>query len=98
MIETKLDNLLIGMPQPFRDDGEKSAIVKHAVSGQIWLGPHGFDGNQVADPIHHGGRDKAVHLYPVDHYPFWRDKYPDVKVLQKPGAFGENLSCLGPWR
>ena len=95
MIKTKLDRLLIGVPEPFRDDGEMSAIIKQPVEGSILLGAFGFEGNQVADMIHHGGRDKAVHLYPADHYPFWREKYPDVAALQKPGAFGENLSCFG---
>ncbi len=93
MIETKLDKLLIGKPRPFRDDGEMSAIVKEPVSDAVELGPLGLTGNQVADPVHHGGRDKAVHLYPIEHYTFWRDKYPDLEILGHPGAFGENLSC-----
>lgn len=95
MIETTLDNLLIGTPKPFREDGEMSAIVKQCVSEPIQLGFLGLDGNQVADPLHHGGRDKAVHLYPAEHYDFWKDKYPDVDFLNRPGAFGENLSCAG---
>ncbi|MEP2102990.1 MAG: MOSC domain-containing protein [Parasphingorhabdus sp.] len=95
MIETKLDSLLIGTPKPFREDGEMSAIGKHAVTEAIELGLFGLAGNQVADPLHHGGRDKAVHLYPIEHYSFWKDKYPDVDILDRPGAFGENLSCRG---
>lgn len=62
MIETKLGHLLIGTPKPFRDDGEMSAIVKQPVAEAVELGPLGLAGNQVADPLHHGGRDKAVHL------------------------------------
>ncbi|QTD56572.1 MOSC domain-containing protein [Parasphingorhabdus cellanae] len=95
MIETKLDNLLIGTPKPFREDGEMSAIAKQLVDQAIVLGPLGLAGNQVADPLHHGGRDKAVHLYPVEHYEFWKDKYPDLDILNRPGAFGENFSCSG---
>ncbi len=95
MIETKLDNLLIGTPKPFREDGEMSAIVKQCVLEPVELCFFGLDGNQVADPLHHGGRDKAVHLYPSEHYAFWKDKYPDVDFLNRPGAFGENLSCAG---
>ncbi|GAA0470100.1 MOSC domain-containing protein [Parasphingorhabdus litoris] len=95
MIETTLDSLLIGTPKPFREDGEMSAIAKTPVTEAIALGLFGFEGNQVADPLHHGGRDKAVHLYPIEHYPFWKGKYPDVDVLNRPGAFGENLSCTG---
>ncbi|CAN0556505.1 unnamed protein product, partial [Ectocarpus sp. 8 AP-2014] len=79
----------------FGDDGEKSAIAKKAVSSPLMLGFEGLDGNQVGDPLHHGGRDKAIHLYPVEHYTFWQEKYPDVRVLDQAGAFGENFSCSG---
>lgn len=95
MIETKLDNLLIGTPKPFGEDGEMSAMVKNCILEPVQLGFLGLEGNQVADPLHHGGRDKAIHLYPFEHYAFWREKYPDVDILDKPGAFGENLSCIG---
>ncbi len=95
MIETTLDKLLIGTPQPFRADGELSAIEKRSISEPVHLGFMGLEGNKVADPLHHGGRDKALHLYPVEHYSFWREKYPDVDVLSRFGAFGENLSCSG---
>lgn len=95
MIETQLDNLLIGTPKPFRDDGEMSAIAKRSVAETLELGSFGFAGNQVADPLHHGGRDKAVHLYPIEHYAFWKEKYPELGILNRPGAFGENLSCTG---
>lgn len=95
MIRTKLEHLLIGTPQVFGDDGEVSAIDKNAVERPVMLGFEGLAGNQVGDPLHHGGRDKAVHLYPIEHYAFWQEKYPDVAVLDNCGAFGENFSCWG---
>tara|TARA_R110001606_G_scaffold38763_4_gene108029 strand:- start:778 stop:1431 length:654 start_codon:yes stop_codon:yes gene_type:complete len=95
MIQTQLDQVLIGTPKPFRDDGEMSAIAKDAVDQSILLGFEGLEGDQVADPLHHGGRDKAVHLYPIEHYACWRDKYPDLELLDRAGAFGENFSCTG---
>jgi len=93
MIRTRLDQVLTGTPKPFRDGGEMSAIAKIATDRPLMLGFLGLEGNQVADPVHHGGPDKAVHLYPVEHYAYWRDRYPDVSVLDQPGAFGENFSC-----
>lgn len=93
MINTKLEALLVGTPQPFRDDGKLSAIVKTATKGPVHLSELGLEGDQVADMLHHGGRDKALHLYPIEHYDYWRAKYPDVEALDKPGAFGENVSC-----
>ena len=93
MIRTRLDQVLTGTPKPFRDGGEMSAIAKVATDRPLMLGFLGLEGNQVADPVHHGGPDKAVHLYPAEHYAYWRDRYPDVSVLDQPGAFGENFSC-----
>jgi MOSC domain-containing protein YiiM len=95
MIRTQLDHVLIGTPKPFGDDGEMSAIAKIPADRPLMLGFTGLEGNRVADPIHHGGRDKAVHLYSIEHYPFWQNEYPDVDVLDRPGAFGENFSCAG---
>ena len=95
MIRTQLDHLLIGTPKKFGDDGEMSAIAKNVIDRPLMLGFEGLAGDQVGDPLHHGGRDKAVHLYPKEHYAFWREKYPDVEALERPGAFGENFSCTG---
>ena len=95
MIRTRLAQLLIGTPQPFGNEGELSAIVKKPTDRPLMLGIDGLEGNQVADPVHHGGRDKAIHLYPAEHYKFWQEKYPDLALLDDRGAFGENLSCSG---
>lgn len=95
MIETRLDQMLIGTPKLFRGDDEMSAIAKKPTDDALMLGIEGLAGNQVGDPLHHGGRDKAVHLYPAEHYRFWQEKYPDLDLLERPGAFGENFSCTG---
>lgn len=89
-----IDALLIGMPRPFRGD-EHSAIAKQAVRGPIRIGWLGFAGDGVADTVHHGGWDKAIHLYPQDHYDWWRDRKPDQSLLGAPGAFGENIASRG---
>ncbi len=89
-----IDALLVGTPAPFRD-GDYSAIAKRPVAGPVRITWGGFDGDAVADPIHHGGWDKAIHLYPQDHYGWWRDRKPDQPLLDAPGAFGENIASRG---
>lgn len=89
-----VDALLTGMPVPFRD-GDYSAIAKQPVSGAVRIGWLGLAGDSVADPVHHGGWDKAIHLYPQDHYGWWRERKPDHPLLEKPGAFGENIASRG---
>ncbi len=95
MPDPLLEHLLIGKPQPFGDGGSASAIRKQEQQQGIWLGFQGLEGNEVADIIHHGGEEKAVHHYPKEHYAFWRKKYGNLEILEKAGAFGENLSSRG---
>jgi MOSC domain-containing protein YiiM len=89
-----VEALLTGTPVPFRD-GDYSAIAKRPVNGVVRIGWLGLEGDGVADPIHHGGWDKAIHLYPQDHYGWWRERKPDHPLLAAPGAFGENIASHG---
>ena len=89
-----IEALLTGKPVPFRD-GEYSAIAKRPVDGAIRVGWQGLEGDGVADLIHHGGWDKAIHLYPYDHYSWWRDRQRGHPLLDAPGAFGENIASSG---
>ncbi len=71
-----------------------SGIFKESFAGDVWLGPLGLEGDRVADLRVHGGMDKAVCVYPVEHYAFWRGELglPSLPF----GAFGENITTLGP--
>ncbi len=101
MIETKIDALLIGMPVYFRADGATSSIGSRAeVSGSVKLTALGFEGDKVGDPSVHGGQDKAVHFYPVEHYAAWAQDFRTAHAephpyLQRLGGFGENIAALG---
>lgn len=90
----KVEALLTGAPAPFRN-GEQSAIAKRPVRGPVRVGFLGLAGDRQADPVHHGGPDKAVHLYVQDHYPFWREFTGGHELLAAPGAFGENIAASG---
>lgn len=70
-----------------------SAIVKEPIVGPVYIGPTNLAGDEQADLVHHGGVDKAVLAYSLDHYPGWRELYPERDF--SPGAFGENLSVAG---
>ncbi len=84
-----------GTITPFRAPDEPSAIAKFPKSGLVAIGMLGLAGDEQADPVHHGGPDKAIHHYPFDHYPFWHGKIGDHPLLGAPGGFGENISALG---
>jgi MOSC domain-containing protein YiiM len=87
--------LLTGKIAPFRGPAETSAIAKLPEPGPVAITPLGFAGDEQADPIHHGGADKAIHHYPFDHYPHWRALLGDIPLLATPGAFGENIATTG---
>jgi MOSC domain-containing protein YiiM len=90
----QVEALLTGAPLPFRG-AEQSAIAKRPVQGPVRIGFLGLAGDSQADPVHHGGSDKAVHLYVLDHYPFWREFTGGHDLLAGPGAFGENIAASG---
>lgn len=83
-----------GQPQPFRGE-EPSAIAKASLTGRVKITRGGVAGDAQADLVHHGGPDMAVHHYPLDHHPFWREHLGDHPLLALPGAFGSNLATEG---
>ncbi|MGC8669003.1 MAG: MOSC domain-containing protein [Chthonomonadales bacterium] len=71
----------------------RSAIFKHAVSDEVWLGRLNLAGDLQADRVHHGGPDQAVLAYSADHYPLWREELGVAAM--GPGGFGENFTIAG---
>lgn len=77
-----------------------TAIHKTAVQGPVSVGPLGLTGDEQADPSVHGGLEKAVYAYPLEHYAFWREQRALAGVAGldnrlEPGAMGENLTLQG---
>ncbi len=75
-----------------------SAIRKQPVAGAVEVRPLGLAGDEQADLSVHGGLDKAVYLYPHEHYAFWGEQLARVRrqpVTLAPGALGENLVTEG---
>lgn len=89
-----IEALLTGRAQDFAR-GETSAIAKVPVAGPRAVRWLGIDGDEQADLSVHGGPEKAIHHYPQDHYPFWREAIGAIAVLETAGAFGENISTRG---
>jgi MOSC domain-containing protein YiiM len=70
-----------------------TAIFKEPVDGTTPVRKLNLDGDRQADLVVHGGPDKAVYGYPVEHYDYWRSTVPEMPT--KLGAFGENLTTSG---
>jgi MOSC domain-containing protein YiiM len=85
----------VGLPRTVIWKGKPvvTGIFKEPVAGPLRLRKLNFDGDQQADLSVHGGRDKAVYLYPAEHYDYWRQELPGMSLPW--GMFGENLTTTG---
>ncbi|HAS6085011.1 TPA: MOSC domain-containing protein [Vibrio vulnificus] len=75
--------------------GTKSAINKQVISQRLHATEFGFTDDEQGDPRFHGGIQKALHIYPSEHYPVWQQELGDKAIFHSAGAFGENLSSSG---
>ena len=57
-----------------------SAFFKQPVVGPVWIGKTNIDGDAQGSPKTHGGPEKAVCAYPVEHYSYWQNQL-DLKEL-----------------
>lgn len=91
----KLLSVNVGLPREVVS-GDRlvlTSIFKSPVTGRVPIRNNNLAGDQQSDPSVHGGRVKAIYVYPREHYAFWREQLPDVAL--QPGNFGENLTIEG---
>jgi MOSC domain-containing protein YiiM len=89
----KVVSLNVGLPhaQHYGREVVWTAGAKRPVPGAV-LRFQGFEGDGQADRQNHGGVDKAVCVYPFDHYAYW------AKMFGRPlesASFSENLTVSG---
>jgi len=91
----RLISLNVSLPREivWRGRRVRTAFLKVPVEGPVSLSTLHLDGDGVADPRYHGGRDKAVYLYPFEHYAFWARELGRDDLA--PGSFGENFTTEG---
>ena len=89
----KLISVNVGLPREIGVSGKtvRTSIWKNPVQGRVHVSTLNLDGDQQSDLTVHGGVDKAVYLYPSEHYSYWRAQLPEVELPW--GAFGENFSA-----
>jgi MOSC domain-containing protein YiiM len=82
----------VGLPREveWRNEAVSTGIYKVPVSGPVEVRRLNLAGDRQADLSVHGGPDKAVYVYPSEHYAYWREELPGVPLPW--GAFGENLT------
>jgi MOSC domain-containing protein YiiM len=85
----------VGRPRQvnWRRRSFRTSILKSPVSGPIGVKRLNLEGDEQDDLSVHGGPDKAVYLFPSEHYEFWRTKLERHDLTW--GSFGENLTTVG---
>jgi len=94
MIRAEIVSLNIGQPKPATFNGKEvsTGIFKKPSGEPLFLSRVNFEGDGQGDLVHHGGPDKAVCVYPHEHYPYWER---ELQRSLEYGAFGENLTIRG---
>ena len=87
-------SLNVGKPVTvyYRGKPLETGIYKLPAAGPVRLHAEGFEGDGQADRVNHGGPDKAVCVYPIEHYVYWEEQLG--KKLEY-SAFGENITVSG---
>ena len=91
----RLVSVSVGLPREVLWHGRSvtTGIFKKAVEGRIAARKLNLDGDRQADLRVHGGEQKAVYCYPVEHYAYWKKELPGRELSM--GNFGENLTTEG---
>jgi len=91
----KIISVNVGLPRLVLRNGEpvSTGIFKDPVEGRVRVRTLNLDGDRQSDLSVHGGPQKAVYLYPSEHYEFWKQELPDMNLPW--GMFGENLTTTG---
>jgi MOSC domain-containing protein YiiM len=88
-------SLNVGLPRTVVMDGKQvtTGIFKEPIAGHIAMRRLNFDGDRQADLGNHGGVNKAIYLYPYEHYAFWTEELGQNELPW--GSFGENVTTEG---
>jgi MOSC domain-containing protein YiiM len=91
----KIVSINVGRPRqiPWQGQLVQTSIFKSPVRGRVRVRLHNLDGDEQSDRTVHGGVNKAVYVYPSEHYEFWKRELPDADLDW--GNFGENLTTEG---
>jgi MOSC domain-containing protein YiiM len=91
----KVVSINVGLPREvqWHEKTVLTSIFKAPVEGPVKVRRLNVEGDRQSDLEVHGGADKAVYVYPSEHYAFWRAELPGMDLPW--GAFGENFTTEG---
>ena len=87
----EIKHLAVGTPvtMAYGKGKEMQTAIHKAEVDRVFLSKDGFENDEVADKKNHGGPDRAVCIYPYEHYALWEKEFNQSLPA---AAFGENLT------
>ncbi len=91
----KLLSVNVSLPKeiPYRGQTVTTGIFKEPVNGRVKLRTLNLDGDGQADLEGHGGIYKAVYVYSIENYDYWKRELDRADFTF--GQFGENFTVEG---
>jgi ferredoxin-NADP reductase/MOSC domain-containing protein YiiM/ferredoxin len=91
----KVVSINVSLPKEIEWKGRtvSTSIFKRPVDGRVVVRRLNLDGDAQADLQAHGGEHRAVFVYQVDSYRYWRERLGRDDLHY--GQFGENLTVEG---
>jgi ferredoxin-NADP reductase/MOSC domain-containing protein YiiM len=91
----RLLSLNVGRPRDVEWDGKtvRTAIWKQPVDGPRMVRKINIDGDDQADRAAHGGEHRAVFVYQIESYRYWKRELSREEFTH--GQFGENFTVDG---
>jgi ferredoxin-NADP reductase/MOSC domain-containing protein YiiM/ferredoxin len=93
--DARLVSVNVGMPREISWQGRTvfTGIWKNPVQGSQLVGRLNVDGDGQGDLAGHGGEQRAVYVYQLDSYRYWREQLQRDDFVF--GQFGENFTVDG---
>lgn len=89
--QIEIKNFSIGLPKKMKygNGKEINTGIRKQTAEEAFLTKDGFQRDGVGDLKNHGGLDRAVCVYPYEHYLLWENEFGNALP---PSTFGENLT------
>ena len=91
----KILSVNVSLPKEiqYRSKTVRTGIFKEPVKGRVRLRTLNLDGDGQADLIAHGGIYRAVYVYSIENYDYWKRELGRADFSH--GQFGENFTVEG---
>jgi MOSC domain-containing protein YiiM len=91
----KLISVNVSLPKDIEYNGRivRTGIFKEPVGERVMLRALNLDGDGQADLVGHGGTYKAVYVYSIENYDYWKQELGRDDFTM--GQFGENFTVEG---